>query len=219
VSGSWPLEPPKPNRVVGANWRLMFPLDRTGFGLRAALRHLALDVPRGPQRARSLVYKCWKMLKLFKFVQCPARVSGTWLRSASRFGMSRSDREAAFSAIKEPYWTTTPLSKKQLSPVFTMLPAVVLETTPTNPKRKRGNRLTPSLKSHGSGSLRWSTGRFAGRSDVGGRTDRKIVATGVIPPGPRCGNWNYLMANDDVIDTINGCWCAGVGRSRTETET
>ena len=47
LSGSWPLEPPKPNRVVRAKGSSMFPVDRTAIGLAYALRHLAFGVPRG----------------------------------------------------------------------------------------------------------------------------------------------------------------------------
>jgi hypothetical protein len=62
-----------------------------------------------------------EMLKLAKFVQCPARVSGSLLRSASHFGISRSGRKMAFAAIIEPYCASLHVSNDQLSRVFTKL--------------------------------------------------------------------------------------------------
>jgi hypothetical protein len=67
LGGWWPLEPPKPNRVVGAKGRSMFQVDRTEFGLCYALRHHAFDVPRRIGRACLLVYDCSEMLKSPKF--------------------------------------------------------------------------------------------------------------------------------------------------------
>ena len=48
-------------------------------------------------------------------------------------------------------------------------------------------------------SLRWALG-------AGSRTGRKIVDAGAIGSGARCADWNDLVANDDVIDTIQWCW-------------
>ena len=47
--------------------------------------------------------------------------------------------------LKRPVREHTHDSHGRRSPVFTMLPAVVDETTRAKSKRKRGDRLTPSL--------------------------------------------------------------------------
>jgi hypothetical protein len=57
-----------------------------------------------------LVHLCTdagEMLKLIELVQSLARVAGIGMRSAYRFGISRSDRKIALSAIEEPHWTAS----------------------------------------------------------------------------------------------------------------
>jgi hypothetical protein len=56
LGGSWPLETPNSNQVVGGNLRSMFLVDRTSFGLTYALR-----------RTCSLVYNCSKNAEISRF--------------------------------------------------------------------------------------------------------------------------------------------------------
>ena len=49
-----------------------------------------------------------RLEKLPKFAQCPAGVSGTCMRSACPFKISRSDRSGAFSATERPDWAAPP---------------------------------------------------------------------------------------------------------------
>ena len=88
------------------------------------------------------------------------------------------------------------------------------------PTRERGNE---AFSSRGESSLRigqsfTNCSEIACRSrrtfhcawavglDGKGRTGCRIVGTGAISMGERFGDWNDLMANDDVIDTIQWCW-------------
>jgi hypothetical protein len=83
--GSWPLKPPKPNRVAGAKGSSMFPVDCIAFDLPYALRYLALDVPSGVRRACSQVYKCWKNAESAQV--CPRSSPSFWHLAVFRISL------------------------------------------------------------------------------------------------------------------------------------
>jgi hypothetical protein len=63
--------------------------------------HERLDSRLDSNDVRQCYLRLNQACKVPRFAQCPARGSGSLLRSACHFGISRSDRNPAFSAIKK----------------------------------------------------------------------------------------------------------------------
>jgi hypothetical protein len=124
----------------------MFQIDRTAFGLPYALRHLEPDVPNATGRACSLVYNCSKNAEIVQV--CP--MSGPSEGTLAAFRMPFCNKtiglkDGAFGGQKALLDGPPCASNDQISRVFTMLCAVVFETTLNSSKRERGDCSTPSL--------------------------------------------------------------------------
>jgi hypothetical protein len=66
----------------------------------------------------SLCTDSGEMQKLTRFVQCPTQVSDSLTRSASRFGIKRSERSTAYSSVKRPCCAGLHLSNDRVLPVI-----------------------------------------------------------------------------------------------------
>jgi hypothetical protein len=74
--GGRPLEPPKPNRVVGGKGSSMIREDRTALGLPDALRQLAFGVPRRDQSSVFTSVQLLEIAEISQVFQCRPRGSG-----------------------------------------------------------------------------------------------------------------------------------------------